>query len=85
MVIGVFGHETMVKAANIQDRETEVIGSLMYVMRDIKIAIEMLADGKLPADDIITGVYQLDECNEAFTAAHDTKKNIKVLLEVNPE
>jgi 2-desacetyl-2-hydroxyethyl bacteriochlorophyllide A dehydrogenase len=85
IVVGVFGHETKVKAANIQDRETEVIGTLMYVMRDIQDAIRLLAQNKLPADQIISAVFPLDQCNEAFAEARNTQKNIKVLFEINGE
>ena len=85
IVVGVFGHETKVKMANIQDRETEVIGTLMYVMRDIKTAIELLAKKSFDTSLIISKTFPLEQCQDAFDAALKTKENIKVLFELNPE
>ncbi len=85
VVVGVFGHETKVKMANIQDRETEVIGTLMYVRRDITDAIEMLADQVFDTSDIISGVYSLEKCQDAFDEALNMEKNLKILFEINSE
>lgn len=85
IVVGVFGHETKVKMANVQDRETEIIGTLMYVMRDVTTAIELLAKNSFDTSLIISKTFPLEKCQEAFDAATNTKENIKVLFEVNPE
>ena len=85
VVCGVFGKETKVRMADVQDRELELIGTLMYIRRDITDAIHMLATGKCKAELFITGVFSLDEVQKAFKTAQDTEKNVKVIFEINPE
>jgi len=85
IVMGVFGHESKIKSANVQDWEMELIGSLMYVMRDIKEAISLLASNTIPADEIIGKIFPLEDANNAFEYARSHKESIKTILEVNKE
>jgi L-iditol 2-dehydrogenase len=85
VVVGVFGEETTVKMANIQDRETEVIGTLMYLRRDFVDAVDYLATKQVVSDDIITGVFPLEEAADAFSTAMDTKTNLKVMLKIGDD
>lgn len=84
IVMGVFGSETSVKMAWVQDREMELIGTLMYVMRDFKDAADILAENEDLGDMLITSVFPLDQPQKAFEAAMDTANNLKVIFEVNP-
>lgn len=85
IVIGVFGNETTVKMAWVQDREMELIGTLMYTMRDFMDAADILASDPELGDMFITSVFPLEDVRDAFESAMDTKNNLKVLFEVNPE
>jgi len=85
IVMGVFGHESKIISANVQDWEMELIGSLMYVMRDIKEAISLLASNTIPADEIIGKIFPLEDANNAFEYARSHKESIKTILEVNKE
>lgn len=85
VVIGVFGEESRIKSAIVQDWEMEMIGTLMYTMRDIKEAIDLLASGYVPADKIIGKVFPLAEANDAFEFARTHKESLKTLIEVNKE
>jgi L-iditol 2-dehydrogenase len=85
IVMGVYGDEATIKAADLQDREMELIGTLMYTMRDVKEAIKLIADKKVPSDKIIGKVFTIDQCNEAFEYARDHKENIKTVIEINKE
>jgi L-iditol 2-dehydrogenase len=85
VVIGVFGEESKIKSANVQDWEMEMIGTLMYTLRDIKEAIDLLATGYIPADKIIGKIFPLAEANEAFEFARTHKESLKTVLEVNKE
>lgn len=85
IVIGVFEKEVKINMAEVQDRELEVIGSLMYTRRDITNAIDMIANGQLKTNLFISKEYPLEEAKEAFMAALDTKNNLKVIFSINPE
>ena len=85
IVTGVFGSETNVKMADLQDREMELIGTIMYVRRDIIDAIDLLADGICDADDFITKEFPLSGAMKAFTEAENIENNIKVIFQINPE
>ena len=85
VVIGVFGDESRIKSAILQDWEMELIGTLMYVRRDIEEAISILADGKFPSDKIIGKIFPLERVNEAFEWAREHKETIKTILEIHKE
>jgi len=85
IVMGVFGNESKIKSANVQDWEMELIGTLMYVMRDIQEAISLLACNAIPADEIIGKIFPLEDANNAFEYARSHKECIKTILEVNKE
>ncbi len=85
IVCGVFGSEVKVKMADVQDRELELIGTIMYTRRDISDAIHIAAGGALNPDLFITREFSLDDALQAFEAALDAKNNVKVIFAVNPE
>ena len=85
VVVGVFGDEVKVNMANVQDRELELIGTLMYTKRDFTEAVYMLSNASFSPELFITSIFPLDEPVEAFNAALNSKENIKVIIEVNKE
>jgi 2-desacetyl-2-hydroxyethyl bacteriochlorophyllide A dehydrogenase len=85
IVAGVFGSDTRVRMVDVQDRELELVGTIMYTRRDITDAVEMLAAGKCRPELFISRIYPLEKAQEAFEAARDTKNNMKVLFEVTPD
>ena len=85
VVVGVFGNEVQVNMANVQDREQELIGSLMYTRRDFTEAVQIIAKSTFSPDLFITEIYPLEKPEEAFKAALNTKKNLKVIFEINKE
>ncbi len=85
VVVGVFGDEVKVNMANVQDREQEIIGTLMYTRRDFTEAVQMLASTSFSPDLFITQIFPLERPEDAFNAALNTKENLKVLFEINKE
>ena len=85
VVVGVFGNEVRVNMANVQDREQEIVGSLMYTRRDYTEAVQMIANSSFSPDLFITAIFPLEKAEEAFHEALNTQKNLKVTFEVNKE
>ena len=85
VVVGVFGEETKVNMANIQDREIELIGTLMYLRRDFVDAVDYLASKQVDGTPLVTAVFPLNNAPEAFKEAMNTKKNLKVMLKVGED
>lgn len=84
MIVGVAEGATPVPLGLIQDREIALIGNLMYVRDDFAAAIDMLASGAVPVDEIISAEYEFDHTDEAFAASADGE-NVKVLVSMgNP-
>ncbi len=45
------------------------------------LAIDMLLKGRVPADDIVTHAFPLEQFGEAFQMVHEAKSSIKVMLQ----
>lgn len=81
MIVGVAEGATPVPLGLIQDRELALVGSLMYVREDFTAAMDLLASGAIPVEEIISAAYDLDHAAEAFAASADAE-NVKVLVTV---
>lgn len=69
IVVGVPRGPVQVPLPIIQDQEIRIQGSAMYVGEDVLHAIQLLADGLVDADRIVTARYPLERAAEAFAAA----------------
>ena len=61
--------------------EIEVIGAFSYHPRFHKLALDLLAGGKLPVTSLITHTFELDKINEAYQTAVSGKA-LKVVIEI---
>jgi threonine dehydrogenase-like Zn-dependent dehydrogenase len=84
MIVGVADGATPVPLGLIQDREIALIGSLMYVREDFIAALDLLASGGVPVDEIITAEFDFEHSAEAFAASADAE-NVKVLVTVGDD
>lgn len=81
MIVGVAEGATPVPLGLIQDRELALVGNLMYVREDFLAAVDLLAEGSIPIDEIISAEFDLANSAEAFAASADPE-NVKVLVTV---
>jgi 2-desacetyl-2-hydroxyethyl bacteriochlorophyllide A dehydrogenase len=81
MIVGVAAGAVPVRLDLIQDRELALIGNLMYVREDYTAAIDLLASGAVPIDEIITARFGFEQSAQAFTASADPE-NVKVVVTV---
>jgi 2-desacetyl-2-hydroxyethyl bacteriochlorophyllide A dehydrogenase len=65
-------------------RELSILGARVYQRVDFEKAVELLADGVIPADLLITRIVQLDQTQEAF-ADLEAGRAMKILVAVSPQ
>lgn len=63
-------------------RELRILGARVYEREDFDSALEILLDGTIPFDILITKVFPIDEASSAF-AALDAGSGMKLLVEVS--
>ena len=69
MVIGMAAEDVTIPLPVIQDWEIRLAGSAMYVRQDVLRAIELMADGAVPAGELVTATLPLAEGAQAFKRA----------------
>lgn len=82
MTVGVPPGPLTVDFELIQDRELEVVGNLMFVREDVLEAIEVLRSKPFPLEEVVTGIYELGQSQQAFDASADPEQ-VKILIRVD--
>lgn len=62
-------------------RELTIIGARVYEREDFETAVQLLADGQIPADALITSIEPLAATEDAFLAL-ESGKAMKILIDV---
>ena len=65
-------------------RELSILGARVYQRVDFETAVELLANGVIPAELLITRIVPLDETQEAF-ADLEAGRAMKILVAVSPQ
>ena len=81
IVVGVFGKKPIVDIGLVQDRELNLIGSLMYQRQDYIDAISLISSGKLNLAPMITNRFPFREFKSAYDYILKSKGNsLKVMV-----
>jgi L-iditol 2-dehydrogenase len=81
VIVGVFGKKPVVDVGLIQDRELNILGTLMYQRKDYEQAIELIAAGKIHVKELITDTFPFDEYLKAYHHIEQAKdRAIKVMI-----
>jgi L-iditol 2-dehydrogenase len=83
VVVGVYGQKPVVDLGLVQDRELNLVGTLMYQQRDYETAIQLAAQGKLCLGPLITHRFPFQrypEAYQAIEAAHG--ESMKVIIDL---
>lgn len=84
IVVGVFGNKASVDLGLIQDRELSLVGTLMYQKQDYIKAIELINNGKVSLDSLISNHYDIKDYLAAYQYIEKQKdKVMKVIIDVN--
>ena len=79
VVVGVPSGDVTVPLPIVQDQQVRIQGSAMYLPEDYHHSIELLLAGVVRHEDLITGVYPLEQVAEAF-AASTSGQHVKVVV-----
>lgn len=85
VLVGVPQGELKTNMAFVQDRELDILGSLMYVKKDFRKAIQLVYEGLVDSNEFITHKYSLEKIEEAFELAADSSDmddKLKVMIEI---
>lgn len=83
VIVSVYGGLANINMANVQDREYNLIGTLMYLHEDYVTAIELLANKKVDLKALITREFPLDQIADAYHYIENNKDEAqKVILTV---
>ena len=83
IVVGVFGKKPTVDLGWVQDRELNVLGTLMYQKNDYERAIELAAAGKLQLDTLVTSRYAFKDYLSAYLAIEESQgRYMKVMIDL---
>lgn len=86
VLAGVFPHEVPVNLGMVQDRELELIGTLMYQMNEFEIARDLIAAGKAPVSQLVSARYPLDKLDVAMRQIDEhPEKNFKTMIHIRPQ
>jgi L-iditol 2-dehydrogenase len=84
VVVGVFAHDAPVRLSWVQDRELELIGTLMYMRRDFEKARDLIASGQVQTEPLITRRAPLDDLPQVMEAIlADPTANVKSLIHIH--
>ena len=83
VVAGVFEQDASVQLALVQDRELELVGTLMYRRRDFQEAMGLIARGAVQVVPLISHRFQLDEIAQAYELIErDRAGTLKVMITI---
>lgn len=81
VMVGVPPGRLSVDMALVQDRELELVGTLMYRREDYRTAIELMDREAIKVDPLVTHRFPLERVTEAFhIAIHQKKDALKMMI-----
>lgn len=84
VIVGVFGKKPTVDLGLVQDRELNLVGTLMYQKSDFEKAIELIPKRKLYLDSLITHRFKFEQYLDAYHAIEGSDgKYMKVMIELD--
>lgn len=82
VVVGVFAKKPAVDVGLVQDRELDVLGSLMYQREDFETAVRLVAEKRLALKPLITHHVPLVRYLDAYETAVSGNEAMKVMIDV---
>jgi L-iditol 2-dehydrogenase len=83
VIVGVFGEKPLVDLGLVQDRELNLIGTLMYQKKDYQVAIDLVSERRLALDLMVSRHYAFLQYLDAYRDIDHAHGNImKVMIDL---
>jgi L-iditol 2-dehydrogenase len=83
VIVGVFGDKPTVDLGLVQDRELSLVGTLMYKKEDFEKAVELISEGKMCLDDLVTHRFTFEQYLDAYhTIEESNGEYMKVMIDL---
>ena len=83
VVVGVFEHDPPVRLSWVQDRELELLGTLMYMRSDFEKARDLIAGGQIQGEPLVTRRAPLEDLPQVMEdILADPAANIKSMIHI---
>lgn len=83
VIVGVPPTDPKIRLSWVQDRELELLGTLMYTRSDFEEARDLIATGRVQTEPLITARYPLERVGEALDEAlMHRENNVKTLITI---
>jgi len=83
VIVGVPPTDPKIRLSWVQDRELELLGTLMYTRSDFEEARDLIATGKVRTEPLITARYPLERVGEAMDELlTHPESNVKTLITI---
>jgi L-iditol 2-dehydrogenase len=84
VIVGVFGEKPTIDLGLVQDRELNLVGTLMYQKPDFAKAIDLISEGKMCLDDLVTHRFKFGGYLDAYHAIEESNgEYMKVMIELD--
>lgn len=82
VLVGVFSSNPRINLGFVQDREISLTGSLMYKEEDYQKAVQLIENGRIKLEPIISKHFQFEEYPKAYRYIEKNReKTLKVLID----
>ena len=83
IIVGVFGEKPRIDMSNVQDRELNLRGTLMYQRPDYERAVELIDAGGINTEPLVSKHFDLDHYIDAYHFIDQFgDKSLKVVIDV---
>ncbi|MGA9398056.1 MAG: alcohol dehydrogenase catalytic domain-containing protein [Anaerolineaceae bacterium] len=83
VVVGVFGKKPCIDLGLVQDRELTITGTLMYQKKDYECAVQLISQGLLNLDTMITHRFPFSDYPQAYREIEELGGDyLKVMIEM---
>ncbi|WP_368901182.1 zinc-binding dehydrogenase [Oceanobacillus oncorhynchi] len=84
VIVGVPSGSLQVSIDLIQDREINIIGTLCYTHEDYELSIQLIEEGKIELNRLITKTFDFEQFDEAYQYIEQKKdQTLKVIIHMN--
>ena len=83
VVVGVFAEKPRIDLGFVQDRELNLIGTLMYKYQDYEKAVELIDSGRVKTEPLYSKHFPFSEYSEAYDFIDAQRdKTMKVFIDL---